>query len=217
MAIKTPPPDFSFEAQSGYPARLVAGCDEVGRGCLAGPVVAAAVIPGEWNPSLENRPEWMAWVTDSKAISAERREYLVPHIQAWARAYCVAQASVEEIDRINIFHASFLAMERAWRGLALSPEHLLIDGNHVPKAWRPFGTAVVKGDSKSFSIACASILAKVDRDRQLVELEQQWPGYGFATHKGYGTPAHLEALRRLGPTVWHRQSFAPVAQLTLGV
>lgn len=201
----------------------VAGVDEVGRGCLAGPVVAAAVVlpagleiavAGGGAPGLE----WLAKVNDSKLLSAEEREELAPLIRGLARAYCIAQASVAEIDRINIYHASHLAMLRALQGLVtpcgetLVAHHVLVDGNRVPQGLPSSATAIVKGDSRSISIACASIIAKVHRDQMMVELDRKYPGYGLAVHKGYSTPQHQAALKALGARSIHRKSFAPVRE-----
>ena len=188
---------------------MVAGVDEAGRGCLAGPVVAAAVVipPGFTHPKID----------DSKKLSARRRDAVFADLMADDRLLIgVGQAEVEEIDQINILRASHLAMERAVRALPMVPGGLLIDGLPV----RPFPfphQAVVDGDALCLSIAAASVVAKVTRDRLMVEIDRRVPGYGFAQHKGYGTPAHLAALTALGPSALHRRSFAPVAQLTLGL
>ena len=180
---------------------LVCGVDEAGRGPLAGPVVAAAVILDPNNP--------IDGLNDSKKLSARRRERLKAEICAKALAWAVAEASVEEIDTINILHASMLAMQRAVEGLHITPKMAMIDGNRCPKLTMP-SEAVVKGDSKVPAIAAASILAKVSRDREMAAFELIYPGYGIGGHKGYPTPVHLEALARLGPTPIHRRSFAPV-------
>ena len=192
-------PDLSFELAS--PTSPVAGVDEVGRGPLAGPVTAAAVIldPTNIPPGLN----------DSKALSAARREALFDQILAGATV-CVAHASVEEIDRLNILRASHLAMERAVAGLNIVPGHLLIDGNLIPAGLKGCATAIIKGDARSLSIAAASIVAKVTRDRLMVDLAQQYPGYGWDQNAGYPTKLHLEALLNLGITPWHRRSFKPV-------
>lgn len=205
--------DLSWESQFGYPQRRLAGVDEVGRGCLAGPVVAAAVVLPDL-VSFEAEP-WLAEVTDSKLLTASTRERLAPLIRGWARGFAIGVASVEEIDRVNIYHASHLAMRRALDGLGpeLVPDHVLIDGNALPKEMPWPATAVIKGDQRCLSIASASILAKVWRDHHLRELESSYPGFGLGKHKGYGTPAHLAALRRLGVTDIHRKSFAPVRAL----
>ena len=190
--------------QIGLPwpcAGLLAGVDEAGRGPLAGPVVAAAVILDELQP--------IAGLTDSKKLTAKRREALFDEIRAKALCFCVAQASVEEIDQLNILHATMLAMQRAVEGLSITPKLAMIDGNRCPKLAMP-AEAVVKGDSKVPAIAAASILAKVSRDREMAAFELQYPGYGIGGHKGYPTSVHLEALERLGPTPIHRRSFGPV-------
>jgi len=195
-------PDMSFEkaAQArGY--RLIAGVDEVGRGPLAGPVTAAAVI---LDPARV--PEGLA---DSKQLSEKRRNALYDEIFAVATV-SIAHASVEEIDQINILRASHLAMERAVAGLALAPDHILIDGNMIPRGLAVSAEAIVKGDARSLSIAAASIVAKVCRDRLMVDLAQQHPGYGWENIAGYPSPAHKEALRNLGVTPHHRRSFKPV-------
>jgi ribonuclease HII len=183
--------------------------DEVGRGCLAGPVVAAAVIlPLECDA---RKTRWLARVRDSKLVPAEVREELVPELQSWSRAWAIGVASVEEIDRINIFHASFLAMKRAIEGLSLAPARIIVDGNYAPKGFPCPVKPVVKGDQLCLSVAAASIIAKVWRDRKMAELDLVYPGYGLASHKGYSVPVHLEALKRLGPCELHRRSFSPVA------
>lgn len=182
---------------------LVAGVDEAGRGPLAGPVVAAAVILDDLHP--------IAGLNDSKKLSASRREVLFDQIRARALCCSVAQASVEEIDRLNILQATMLAMRRAVQGLRLKPAKVLVDGNRLPPL-DVLAEAIVGGDAKVAAISAASILAKVTRDRQLVELHARHPEYGFDRHKGYGTADHLEVLRRLGPLPEHRRSFAPVAQ-----
>jgi ribonuclease HII len=183
---------------------LVAGVDEVGRGPLCGAVVTAAVILDPARPILG--------LNDSKKLTAARREQLFDEICAKAISWCIARAEVEEIDQLNILHATMLAMQRAVAGLSVTPRLALIDGNRCPLLDVP-SAAVVKGDSKVPAIAAASILAKVSRDREMQVLDLQYPGYGIAGHKGYPTPAHLEALRRLGPTPIHRRSFAPVRKL----
>lgn len=181
-----------------------AGTDEVGRGPLAGDVVAAAVI---LNPE---RP--ISGLTDSKKLSAGRRQQLAQQIKEAASAWCIARASVAEIDRLNILQASLLAMQRAVAGLQVQPQFVYVDGNHLP-AWDYASQAVVKGDLLVPSIGAASILAKVARDTEMVELDKRYPGYGFGQHKGYPTGAHLAALRALGPCAIHRRSYAPVAAL----
>jgi len=182
---------------------LVAGVDEAGRGPLAGPVVAAAVILDEIHP--------IAGLADSKKLSAARRERLYDEIRAKALCCCIAQASVEEIERLNILQATLLAMQRAVAGLRLRPGLVLVDGNRLPLLDMR-AEAIVKGDAKVAAISAASILAKVTRDRGLLTLDQRYPQYGFARHKGYGTTEHLQALRLHGPCPEHRRGFAPVAQ-----
>lgn len=179
--------------------RLEAGCDEVGRGCLAGPVVAASVIlPSDYaNP----------WINDSKKLSKTNREELIDEIKEKALAWAIAEASVEEIDQINILNASFLAMKRAVLQLSISPEHLLIDGNR----WRsdlalPY-TCVIKGDGKFASIAAASILAKVYRDQLMERLAEEFPHFAWERNAGYPTQAHREGIEKHGSTIWHRKSF----------
>ena len=186
------------------PGGIIAGTDEAGRGPLAGDVVAAAVIlsPAVSIPGLD----------DSKRLSPAQRERCFQQIQRKARAFAIARASVEEIDRLNILQASLLAMQRAVMALALQPDFVYVDGQHCP-CWRYRCRAVIKGDRLVPAIAAASVLAKVTRDREMQALEQTWPGYGFARHKGYPTPQHLSALRALGPSPVHRTSFAPVARL----
>ena len=180
---------------------LVAGVDEVGRGPLCGAVVTAAVI---LDP---NRP--IAGLNDSKKLTEARREKLYDEIREKALSWCIARAEVEEIDELNILHATMLAMQRAVEGLSITPKLAMIDGNRCPKLTMP-SEAVVKGDSKVPAIAAASILAKVSRDREMAAFELQYPGYGSGGHKGYPTAVHLEALERLGPTPIHRRSFGPV-------
>lgn len=180
---------------------LIAGVDEAGRGPLAGPVVAAAVILDELQP--------IRGLADSKALTARRREALHDEIRARALCCSVAEASVEEIDRLNILQATLLAMRRAVEGLRLRPHRVVVDGNRVPQLPMPVA-AVVKGDAQVAAISAASILAKVVRDRHCEALHAAHPAYGFDSHKGYPTAAHLEALRRHGPCEAHRQSFGPV-------
>ena len=186
----------------------VAGVDEVGRGPLAGDVVAAAVILDPDAP--------IDGLRDSKKLTESRREVLAEAIRERALAWAVARATVDEIDELNILQASLLAMHRAVAGLALQPGFVLVDGNRLPR-WPYRAEAVVKGDDRVPAIAAASILAKVQRDGELVALEQTYPGYGFASHKGYPTRDHLAALRELGVTAVHRKSFAPVKNLLDGV
>ena len=183
---------------------LIAGVDEAGRGPLAGPVVAAAVILDELNP--------IVGLADSKKLTALRRERLYDEIRAKALCCSIAEASVEEIDSLNILNATLLAMRRAVEGLRLKPHKVLVDGNRLP-VLDVLAEAIVKGDSKVPAISAASILAKVHRDRWCLQLHAQYPEYGFDRHKGYGTQAHLQALRTHGATPWHRQSFSPVAEV----
>jgi len=182
---------------------LVAGVDEAGRGPLAGPVVAAAVILDELRP--------IRGLKDSKVLTALRRERLFDEIHAKALCLSIAQASVEEIDTLNILQATMLAMKRAVEGLRLRPNKVLIDGNRLPKL-RIQAEAVIGGDAKIKSISAASILAKVHRDRLCLELHREHPQYGFDGHKGYCTPEHLAALRAHGACPHHRRSFAPVRE-----
>jgi ribonuclease HII len=194
---------------SGSVARLVAGVDEVGRGPLAGPVVAAAVI-------LDPRRR-IRGLADSKVLRPERRLELAREIRRKARAFSLGYADHEEIDRLNILQASLLAMERAILGLRLAPERILVDGNQVPAladAERAYILeAVVRGDQTVPSISAASILAKVCRDRLMRRLHRRYPDYGFDRNKGYPTPTHLEMLERHGPCLIHRRCFAPVCRL----
>ena len=185
-------------------AGLVAGVDEAGRGPLAGPVVAAAVILDARNP--------IAGLADSKKLSAARREKLFDQICARALCCSIAQASVEEIDRLNILQATMLAMQRAVLGLRLKPAQVLVDGNRLP-VLDVLAEAIVKGDALVPCISAASILAKVHRDRGCAELHQQYPQYGFDAHKGYGTAQHLAALRTHGACPEHRRTFAPVREV----
>jgi len=183
---------------------LTAGVDEVGRGPLAGPVFAAAVI---LDP---NKP--IKGLADSKILTAKQRENLAEKIKDRSLSWAVGFAEVHEIDTINIFQASLLAMQRAVTALAITPQHALIDGKHCPKLLCPT-QAIIKGDATVPEISAASILAKVTRDKIMVEQEALYPGYGFAQHKGYSTKMHLTALQALGPCAIHRKSFAPVAEL----
>ena len=183
---------------------LVAGVDEAGRGPLAGPVVAAAVILDDLHP--------IAGLADSKKLTASRREALFDEIRAKALCFCIAEASVDEIDRINILQATMLAMQRAVQGLRLKPVLVQVDGNRLP-VLEMQGEAIVKGDALVQAISAASILAKVHRDRWCADLDARYPQYGFAAHKGYGTAAHLDALREHGACPEHRRSFSPVAKV----
>ena len=202
-----PSKKFSLPEQGSLPWHapgLVAGVDEAGRGPLAGPVVAAAVILDDLHP--------IAGLADSKKLTALRREKLFDEIRAKALCFCIAEASVEEIDRLNILQATLLAMQRAVHGLRLKPALVQVDGNRLP-VLEVQAEAIVKGDALVQAISAASILAKVHRDRWCEGFDREYPGYGFAAHKGYGTAAHLQALRGLGATPAHRRSFAPVAQV----
>jgi len=183
---------------------LIAGVDEAGRGPLAGPVVAAAVILDDLNP--------ISGLADSKKLTPLRREQLFDEIRAKALCCSIAQASVEEIEQLNILQATLLAMRRAVEGLRLKPAKVLVDGNRLP-VLDVLAEAIVKGDALVPAISAASILAKVHRDRWCVEYHQQYPQYGFAAHKGYGTAEHLAALRAHGACPQHRKTFAPVAEV----
>lgn len=213
---------LSFEREEGYPSLLVVGVDEVGRGCIAGPVVAGAVLlpPQESSFDLSLFP-WLADVSDSKTLTPALRASLHFELRSWLSqyggAFGIGEASIAEIDTINIFHASHLAMVRAvdaaaaMAGRSVSELHAVVDGKFLPKQWQVASArAIVKGDLQCFSIASASILAKVYRDGLLVEADSAYPGYGFAEHKGYGTPSHLSQLKAQGPCPLHRRSFAPV-------
>jgi ribonuclease HII len=182
----------------------VAGVDEVGRGPLAGDVVAAAVILDPANP--------VAGLRDSKKLSAKRREVLAVQIREQAVAWAIGRASVAEIDSLNVLQASLLAMRRAVEALQPQPVGVLVDGNRLP-VWSYPALAVIGGDDSVAAIAAASILAKVQRDAELADLDRCYPGYGFASHKGYPTAQHLQALRQLGVSPVHRRSFAPVKNL----
>jgi ribonuclease HII len=182
---------------------LVAGVDEAGRGPLAGPVFAAAVILDDLSP--------ISGLADSKKLSEKKREKLFEEIRAKALCFCVAQASVAEIDELNILRATMLAMQRAIAGLRLKPGKALIDGNRLP-VLDILAEAIIRGDAKVPSISAASILAKVERDLWCKSIDSSFPEYGFAKHKGYGTVQHLNALSAHGPCILHRMSFAPVIQ-----
>jgi len=185
---------------------LMAGVDEAGRGPLAGPVVAAAVILDDLKP--------IAGLADSKKLSERQRERLYDEICAKALCVSIAEASVAEIDELNILQATLLAMQRAVEQLRLKPAKVLVDGNQLPRL-SMLAEAIVKGDAKVPAISAASILAKVYRDRWCVQYDAQYPQYGFAAHKGYGTAQHLSALREHGACPEHRRSFAPVARVLL--
>lgn len=193
---------LGFDFANGL--RLVAGVDEVGRGPLAGPVVAAAVILDPERP--------IGGLADSKVLSEAKREALAPLIQERALAWAIGRAEVEEIDAYNILQASLLAMRRAVLALSTAPDYALIDGNQCPRLPCP-AEAIVQGDSRVAAISAASIIAKVARDREMVEFDRIYPGYGFASHKGYGCQAHLRALEILGVSPIHRRSYAPVRRL----
>jgi len=185
---------------------LIAGVDEVGRGCLAGPVYAGAVIlpRGCRLPGLD----------DSKVLSAARREHLAPLIRERATAWSIGTASVEEIDRLNILRASLLAMRRAVEALAVPPGEVWVDGTYAPAVAMSVKT-FVDGDARHRCIMAASVIAKVARDAEMTQLDAQFPGYGLAAHKGYGTREHLAALLRLGPCALHRRTFVPGVQMPL--
>lgn len=185
-----------------HAAHKVAGADEAGRGPLAGAVFAAAVIlPVKYS---------LPGLNDSKKLSARKRELLYDQIQQQALAFAIAEVSARQIDTLNIFRASMLAMHKAVEALSISPDFIYVDGTHCP-VWPWPSAALVKGDTRLHCIAAASVLAKVARDRAMAELDDIYPGYGFAKHKGYPTRDHLLALQTLGPCVEHRRSYAPVA------
>ena len=209
VQVEIPPaPDMTAEAAAyaaGY--KHVCGIDEAGRGPLAGPVVAAAVVlpPGYDIPGLN----------DSKKLTAKKRDALYEQLMADERVLkCVAEATVQEIDELNILRATHLAMARAAQGITPAVDFCLIDGLAVPNFPLP-SQNMVKGDARCLSIAAASVLAKVTRDRYMQRLAEEFPQYGFDRHAGYGTKAHLEAIRKYGVTIHHRRTFAPVAQLEL--
>lgn len=193
-------PDYEYEnaAKSGG-FKLVCGVDEAGRGPLAGPVCAAAVILPE-DAVVEG-------LNDSKKLSEKKREALYDVIKEKAIAFCVAYGTLEEIETLNILQATFLAMNRAIDGLAVKPDFALIDGNRVPKDIKIPCETVVKGDGKSMSVAAASVLAKVTRDRLMLEYDKKYPEYDFKKHKGYGTEEHTELIKKYGPCEIHRMSF----------
>jgi len=189
--------------QCRYTGRRLAGVDEVGRGPLIGAVVTAAVILDPARP--------ISGLADSKKLTEKRREALYEEIIDKAAAWCIGRAEADEIDRLNIYQATMVAMERAVAGLTMKPEYVLVDGNRCP-AWHWPSEPVIKGDARVEAISAASILAKVVRDREMAELDAQFPEFGLAQHKGYPTPVHLEALGRHGATVHHRRSFRPVQE-----
>nr|A6VUT6.1 RecName: Full=Ribonuclease HII; Short=RNase HII [Marinomonas sp. MWYL1] len=191
-----------------YFGDLLAGTDEAGRGPLAGEVVAAAVILDPAQP--------ITGLADSKKLSEKKREALFVEIQEKALAYGIARATIEEIDELNILHASMLAMSRAVALLSIEPEYVLVDGNRIPPNLPCSAEAVVKGDARHAAISAASILAKVTRDRDIVQVAQIYPEYGFEKHKGYPTALHLEAIRLHGITPIHRRSFGPVKKILEG-
>lgn len=217
-------PTLEFEYQFGYPKRTLIGLDEVGRGCIAGPVVAAAaVLPKGLREDRESwSPEWLREIQDSKKLTASAREDLSEKLKGWLAGYSVAFCTPEEIDEINIHHASLLAMERALEGLPANirkAAYHLVDGKWLPRSFAQSPTrdakAIIKGDLKSLSIACSSIIAKVHRDQWMERLDAEYQGYGLGKHKGYPTPQHVRALGTLGVTPIHRKTFGPV-QAVLG-
>ena len=205
-------PDLSLElGLLGRGVGPVAGADEAGRGPLAGPVVAAAVI---LPPGLDGGEDWLRLLDDSKRLSAVRRERAFDAVREYALDWAVASVGAAEIDRIGVGVAALRAMLLAVDGLGVRPAHLLLDYIPVRHCDYPYD-AVVKGDSRSYSIAAASNVAKVTRDRMMADYEREYPGYGFGRHKGYATAFHRERLREIGPCAIHRRSFAPVAQAAL--
>jgi ribonuclease HII len=205
-------PNLEYECQLGFPKIRVAGVDEVGRGCIAGPVVAGAVIlPAKID--FEAHP-WLLEVDDSKKMTELQRSRIAPLIDQWAPAVGSGLASVEEIDQFNIFHASHLALIRAVQALSISPQKILVDGKFLPKqGFSAPATAVIQGDQKCLSIAAASVVAKVWRDQHMEKLHLEYPAYGFSKHKGYPTPAHARALKEAGVSGVHRRSFKTVSAL----
>ena len=196
--------DLYYDIEIAESGDLIAGVDEAGRGPLAGPVVAAAVI---LDP---NKP--IEGLRDSKKLSEKERDDLAPLIKERALAWCVAHATVEEIEKLNILQATLLAMTRAVDGLPIEPKTVLVDGNRIPKMNRAV-FAIIKGDDKVPAISAASIIAKTTRDGWLTELDKRYPEYGFAQHKGYGTKQHLDAIRSHGILPIHRKTFAPIAKM----
>ncbi|MGB5260274.1 MAG: ribonuclease HII [Gammaproteobacteria bacterium] len=193
-----------MDTEVQLPPGRVAGVDEAGRGPLAGPVIAGAVILDPARP--------IDGLNDSKRLSAARRERLYEEICERALAWSIGRAEVEEIDRINILQATLLAMQRAVQGLVPAAEYVLVDGNRCPGFACP-SQAVVRGDSRVAAISAASIMAKVTRDREMIEMDRLFPGYGLAQHKGYPSKLHIEALKLLGVTPIHRRSYAPVRRI----
>lgn len=193
-----------METELVMPPGRVAGVDEAGRGPLAGPVIAAAVILDPLRP--------IAGLRDSKCLSAARRDRLYDEITTRALAWAVGRAEAAEIDAVNILQATLLAMQRAVNALQPGAEHALVDGNRCPELACP-AQAIVRGDSRVAAISAASIIAKVSRDREMIELDARYPGYGLAQHKGYPSKVHIQALEALGPTPQHRRSYAPVRRV----
>ena len=200
-----PEPSPREEERASARSIFIAGVDEAGRGPLAGPLAVAAVILDPARP--------IAGLNDSKQLSEAKREALYPLIIERALAYCIVLVEPEEIDSLNIFHATMTGMRRAIAGLAPAAQHALIDGNKLPPDLPCPARAIIGGDALEPAISAASILAKVTRDRLMVQLDALHPGYGFALHKGYPTPGHLASLQRLGPCALHRRSYAPVRLL----
>jgi ribonuclease HII len=192
---------------AAYSAQRIAGIDEVGRGCLVGPVIAAAVI---LNPQAP-----IAGLADSKKLSAKRRDNIAETIKANAMAWAIGRAEASEIDQLNILQASLLAMRRAFNSLPVQPDWVSVDGIHFPDISCP-GETVVKGDARVAEISAASILAKVTRDNEMLILDKIYPGYQFSRHKGYPTTLHLQCLAMLGVTASHRKTFSPVAKILQG-
>ena len=187
-----------------YENLLLAGVDEVGRGPLAGDVIAAAVI---LDPKVT-----ILGLADSKKISEKKRQKLAIDIKDKALCWSIARSTIEEIDLYNILEATMMAMKRAVDGLKIIPEHVLVDGNRLP-SWHYSSESIVNGDDNVSSISAASIIAKVYRDKEMCEFDNLYPGYGFFSHKGYGTKKHLEAIKRLGPSALHRKSFEPIKSM----
>ncbi len=208
-------PTFSFEQEYwSNDIRFVAGLDEAGMGALAGPVFAAAVLFSQDSEQAINEATRTLPIRDSKLLSERQRERAADFIQKTALSWAIGQASVQEIDALNIRNASHLAMRRAIEQLAPAPEVLLLDGTSSRVHPTIYATAIIKGDQLSYSIAAASILAKVARDVAMRALHMQLPAYGFASHKGYGSAAHMQALQTHGVTEHHRKTYAPIAKLT---
>lgn len=203
-------PNTAYEAGlTGAGLTRICGVDEVGRGCLAGPIMAAAVVLPAIDTIAQDQDFWRM-VNDSKVISARKRELLAVGIRERVAAWSVAAIDVPELDAVGVGPANRMVMERAVMGLSSAPEVLLIDAMTIDLGLPQLG--IIDGDARSLAIAAASILAKVTRDARMVAAEAEYPGYGFAQHKGYGTAAHLAALSALGPTEMHRRTFAPVAR-----